>query len=69
MKRTSRAKIEAATLDPDDAPPLTEEFWKNAEYRIANKKVTKAEWAHAVRAQLEADGVSIDELIASSKRT
>jgi uncharacterized protein (DUF4415 family) len=41
-------------IDADDAPPLTKEFWKNAEYRIANKKVTKAEWQKAAREQLAA---------------
>jgi uncharacterized protein (DUF4415 family) len=44
---------------PDDEVTFTREHWKNAEYRIANKKVTKAEWAKAARAQLEAAGISV----------
>ena len=51
MKRTSTTKTSEA-IDPDEAPPLTREFWKNAEYRVAGKKVTKAEWQKAARAQL-----------------
>lgn len=59
MKRISTTKISAAALDPDDAPPLTKEFFKGAEYRVGGKKVTKAEWAKATRAHLEAHGVSL----------
>ena len=51
MKRTSNTKTSEA-IDPDEAPPLTREFWKNAEYRVAGKKVTKAEWQKSARAQL-----------------
>ena len=51
MKRTSTTKT-SASIDPDEAPPLTPEFWKNAEYRVAGKKVTKAEWQTAARTQL-----------------
>jgi uncharacterized protein (DUF4415 family) len=53
MKQTSITKQSAAIdpLDPDEAPPLTRDFFKNAEYRIANKKVTKAEWQKAAREQ------------------
>ncbi len=56
MKQTSTTKRSAAIdhLDPDEAPPLTREFFKNAEYRVANKKVTKAEWQKAAREQLAA---------------
>ena len=55
MKRTFTTKQSAIdTLDSDEAPPLTREFFKNAEYRIANKKVTKAEWQKAAREQLAA---------------
>ncbi|MEQ1517396.1 MAG: BrnA antitoxin family protein [Usitatibacteraceae bacterium] len=51
MKRTSISKTSAAT-DPDEAPPLTREFFKNATYMVAGKKATKAEWQKAARAQL-----------------
>ena len=39
---------------PDDEIVFTREHWKNAEYRIANKKVTKAEWQKAARESLAA---------------
>ena len=51
MKRTSITKTSPAT-DPDEAPPLTREFFKNAKYRVAGKEVSKAEWQKAARAQL-----------------
>ena len=51
MKRTSTTKT-SAPIDPDEAPPLTREFWKNAKYRVAGKDVSKAEWQKAARAQL-----------------
>ena len=51
MKRTSATKT-SASIDPDEAPPLTPDFWKNAKYRVAGKNVTKAEWQQAARAQL-----------------
>ena len=51
MKRTSTTKT-SASIDPDEAPPLTPDFWKNAKYRVAGKNVTKAEWQKAARAQL-----------------
>lgn len=59
MKRTSTTKTSAEALDADDAPPLTKAFFKDAEYRVGGKKVTKAEWAQAARAHLEAHGVSL----------
>jgi uncharacterized protein (DUF4415 family) len=59
MKKTSTTKTSAEALDPDDAPPLTKAFFKGAEYRVGGKKVTKAEWAKAARAHLEAHGVSL----------
>ena len=51
MKRTTTTKT-SASIDPDEAPPLTPDFWKNAKYRVAGKNVTKAEWQQAARAQL-----------------
>ncbi len=51
MKRTSTTKT-SAPIDPDEAPPLTRDFFKNGEYLVAGKKVTKAEWQIAARAQL-----------------
>ncbi len=51
MKRTSNTKTSPAT-DPNEAPPLTREFFKNAKYRVAGKEVSKAEWQKAARAQL-----------------
>ena len=55
MKKISTSK-KPVPIDDDDAPPLTRDFFKNAEYRLANKKVTKAEWQIAARAQLQALG-------------
>ena len=51
MKRTSTTKTPPAT-DPDEAPPLTREFFKNAKYRVAGNIVSKVEWQKAARAQL-----------------
>ena len=49
MKRKS-----TSTTSPpsDDAPPLTKAFFENGEHLIAGKKVSKAEWQQAARAQL-----------------
>ena len=55
MKKISTSK-KPVPIDDDDAPHLTRDFFKNAEYRLANKKVTKAEWQIAARAQLQALG-------------
>ena len=55
MKRTTTLKA-PATVDSDEAPPLTREFFKNATYRVAGKKVSKAEWQKAARAQLQSLG-------------
>ena len=55
MKKISTSK-KPVPIDDDDAPHLTCDFFKNAEYRLANKKVTKAEWQIAARAQLQALG-------------
>lgn len=55
MKKISTSK-KPVPIDDDDAPSLTRDFFKNAEYRLANKKVTKAEWQIAARAQLQALG-------------
>ena len=56
MKRTTTTKKAAATSVPDDEVTFTKEHWKNAEYRVAGKKVTKAEWQVAARAQLNGLG-------------
>jgi uncharacterized protein (DUF4415 family) len=53
MKRTPTSKT-SAPLDPDEAPPLTREFFKNPQYLVAGKKVSKAVWQKAARAQLAA---------------
>ena len=55
MKRTSTLKTSAA-IDPDEVPPLTREFFKNATYKVAGKEVPKAEWQQAARAQLQSLG-------------
>ena len=52
MKRTTTSKKSAPSRIPDDEITFTEEHWKNAEYRVAGRKVTKAEWQKAARAQL-----------------
>ena len=51
MKRISTTKS-SPPIDPDEAPPLTREFFKNAKYRVAGKEVPKAEWQIAARTQL-----------------
>ena len=52
MKRTTTSKKSALSRIPDDEITFTEEHWKNAEYRVAGRKVTRAEWQKAARAQL-----------------
>lgn len=49
MKRKS-----TSTTSPlsDDAPQITKAFFEKGEHLIAGKKVTKAEWQIAARAQL-----------------
>ena len=49
MNRTVTTKKSAT---PDDEIRFTEEHWKTAKYMIAGKKVPKAEWQIAARAQL-----------------
>ena len=51
MKRTSTTKT-SVPIDPDEAPPLTREFFRDVDYMVAGKKATKAEWQKAARAQL-----------------
>lgn len=57
MKRTATTKNSAPT--DDDEARFTAEHWKRAKYRVGGKEVTKAEWAQAARAELEAAGVSL----------
>ena len=52
MKPTTTSKKSVHSKIPDDEIEFTAEHWKNAEYRVAGKKVTKAEWQKAARAQL-----------------
>ncbi len=52
MKRISTSNT--LLLSDDDAPPLTPAFFEKGEYRVANKKVTKAEWQKAAREHLAA---------------
>ena len=52
MKQTTTSKKLARSRIPDDEIEFTAEHWKNAEYLVAGKKVTKAEWQKAARAQL-----------------
>jgi uncharacterized protein (DUF4415 family) len=49
MKRKSISTTSPAS---DDAPPLTKAFFEKGEHLIAGKKVSKAEWQKAARAQL-----------------
>ena len=52
MKPATTSKKSVHSKIPDDEIEFTAEHWKNAEYRVAGKKVTKAEWQKAARAQL-----------------
>lgn len=49
MKRKSTSTTSSAS---DDAPRITKAFFENGEHLIAGKRVTKAEWQQAARAQL-----------------
>ena len=51
MKRTSTSKI-SARPDNDEAPRVTQADIDRAEFFIVGKKVTKAGWQKAARAQL-----------------
>ncbi|MBI3716742.1 MAG: BrnA antitoxin family protein [Betaproteobacteria bacterium] len=56
MKRTSTSKTSARS---DDAPRITQANFDRAEYRVAGKKVSKAAWQEAARAQLGKKRISI----------
>jgi len=56
MKRTSTSKTSARS---DDPPKLTQANFDRAEYRVAGKKVSKAKWQEAARAQLGKKRISI----------
>ncbi len=49
MKRKS---ISTTSPPSDDAPQITKAFFEKGEHLIAGKKVSKAEWQKAARAQL-----------------
>ena len=56
MKRISSIKTPAIS---DDAPRVTQADFDRAEYRVAGKKVTKAQWQAAVPARTARQRVSI----------
>jgi len=56
MKQTSISKKSAAPETPDDERRFTQAHLARAEYRVGGKKVTKAEWQLAARAQLDSFG-------------
>jgi hypothetical protein len=41
-----------SAFDADDAPKITMEFFKHACYRVADREVTREEWAASVRRQM-----------------
>lgn len=52
---TNEGKHTSTRVDPDDAPELTEEFFKHGTRRIADHEVTKAEGDAALRQLLNRD--------------
>jgi len=53
MKRKS---ISTTSPPSDDAPQITKAFFEKGEHLVAGKKVSKAEWQIAARAQIQALG-------------
>ncbi len=56
MKRTSITKTSTRS---DDAPKIRQAHFDRAEYRVGNKKVSKAEWQAAAQKQLGKKRISI----------
>ncbi len=56
MKRISTSKTSPAS---DEAPKITQADFDRAEYRVAGKRVSKAEWQAAAQKQLGKKRISI----------
>ena len=63
MKQTSSIKTSArksrVVSSEDDAPPLTQANFRDAQYRVSGKDVTRVQWQEAVRARLGKQRISI----------